>query len=498
MSTVPPASKAAEPWEGWERYPANLSPSICSPFVHDLDFLREQLSQDSSRLFIDDDCIRIRVIEVGVREFTIKTTRALENYILETYNFDGIRIFMVLQQSSWGPLTITSEAARKLFSSLAVFPEFLTILNTFGQRTCLESDNHGSFQTVSQTQPESYECAYHLRHVEEHGREEERDNPWSIRQMGVYHKHETNPKSHIFILVNPPKHLRTRLTGLLTKPNVNPSWIDIHMVFFSSLSRNWPSYVSWVDEKFQEVKLKVYSATNSYAPDTKSRQKPDISMSDAQNVEFIRNNICDAKRYLSSNYTVINAINDIISYMHTQPAGVNDHTQPKPTTTRGNQHITTHLNLATEQTQRLSVILETLESTSALVHNMSEVRSLEALEQNAYITTEVSQQTQAGNQITLEIAKKAYKDAHTLKMITIVTLVYLPASFIAQFLSAGYVTLSKEPTRGKKSLHVSEEIVIFIVLTIVFLVVTLGAWLLMERRHIIIDEEKCDALLAKP
>lgn len=62
---------------------------------------------------------------------------------------------MISQQSSWGALNITSEAARKLFSSLTVFPEFLTILNTFGQRTCLQSDSHGSFRTVSHTQPES-------------------------------------------------------------------------------------------------------------------------------------------------------------------------------------------------------------------------------------------------------------------------------------------------------------------------------------------------------
>lgn len=62
---------------------------------------------------------------------------------------------MILQQTSWGALTITSEAARKLFSSRTVFPGFLAILDTFGERTCLESDGHGSFQTVSHSQPES-------------------------------------------------------------------------------------------------------------------------------------------------------------------------------------------------------------------------------------------------------------------------------------------------------------------------------------------------------
>lgn len=245
-------------------------------------------------------------------------------------------------------------------------------------------------------------------------------------------------------------------------------------------------------------KLKAHSATSSYAPGIKSWRKPDISISDAQDVEIIRNNICDAKRYLSVNCTVISTVNDIISHTDKPPAVVNNHAQPKPTAARGNQHINTYIDLTAEQIQRLSVTLEMLESTSTLVHNISEVRSLEALEQNACMATEMSQRTEAGNRLTLEIMKKSYKDAHTLKMITIVTLLYLPASFIAQFLSAGYVTLSKEQTTGKVSLHVSEEIIIFIVLTVIFLLVTLGLWRVLERKHMLVDRRDETFYLQKP
>lgn len=59
-------AEASKPWQGWEDYPANLPPSICSPFVYDIDFICERLARDSSRLFITEDRIRICVIEVGV------------------------------------------------------------------------------------------------------------------------------------------------------------------------------------------------------------------------------------------------------------------------------------------------------------------------------------------------------------------------------------------------------------------------------------------------
>jgi membrane protein DedA with SNARE-associated domain len=83
-------------------------------------------------------------------------------------------------------------------------------------------------------------------------------------------------------------------------------------------------------------------------------------------------------------------------------------------------------------------------------------------------------------------------------MITIVTLMYLPISFIAQFLSAGYVALTKEQTGGKLTLHVSENILIFIVLSVVFLAVTLGAWRVLERKHRIIDRRSATFYLQNP
>ena len=98
----------------------------------------------------------------------------------------------------------------------------------------------------------------------------------------------------------------------------------------------------------------------------------------------------------------------------------------------------------------------------------------------------------------LDISKRSYKDAHTLKMITIVTLMYLPVSFIAQFLSGGYVTLSKDQTGGNLTLHVSENILIFIVLSVVFLAVTLGAWRVLERKHRMIDRRSATFYLQNP
>lgn len=245
-------------------------------------------------------------------------------------------------------------------------------------------------------------------------------------------------------------------------------------------------------------KLKVYSATNCRTSDNKSWQNPDISIFDAQEMEFIRNNICDARRHLSDNCTVFTAINDMIRQTFRDPPMVANHTQSKSTKTRGNQDVNNQLNFAMEQIQRLSAILEMLESASTLVHSMSEVCSLEALEKNAYFATELSQRTEVGNRLMCEIAKKSYKDAQTLKMITIVTLMYLPVSFIAQFLSAGYMTLSREQTDGKLTLHVNEDIVIFIVLSFVFLAVTLGAWRVLERRNRIIDRRSATFFMQNP
>lgn len=65
------------------------------------------------------------------------------------------------------------------------------------------------------------------------------------------------------------------------------------------------------------------------------------------------------------------------------------------------------------------------------IRNILDVCALKALEANSKTTTDISIRAESGNHLMLCLTQKARKDARTLKTITILSLIYLPASFVA-------------------------------------------------------------------
>ncbi len=51
----------------WALYPQSLSPSICDPYTYDLVQYGRLLEENSSRLFVAEEEMRIKIIEVGLQ-----------------------------------------------------------------------------------------------------------------------------------------------------------------------------------------------------------------------------------------------------------------------------------------------------------------------------------------------------------------------------------------------------------------------------------------------
>lgn len=79
----------------------------------------------------------------------------------------------------------------------------------------------------------------------------------------------------------------------------------------------------------------------------------------------------------------------------------------------------------------LSFIQLSYNSDMHKVRNILDVRALGALEANSSTTAEISIRAESGNVLMLDLTQKARKDARTLKTITILTLIYLPVSFVS-------------------------------------------------------------------
>ena len=74
------------------------------------------------------------------------------------------------------------------------------------------------------------------------------------------------------------------------------------------------------------------------------------------------------------------------------------------------------------------------------MQNIIAARGLNELQHSSKTTTNIMQLAQMDNKVMIDLGRQAQSDARTLKTITILTMVYLPASFVS-------VSLAGNPPR---------------------------------------------------
>ena len=55
----------SDSFEGWEVYPQNLPSAICNPWAFDLKSYNQLLHFESQRMFVSNNELRLKVIELG-------------------------------------------------------------------------------------------------------------------------------------------------------------------------------------------------------------------------------------------------------------------------------------------------------------------------------------------------------------------------------------------------------------------------------------------------
>jgi hypothetical protein len=90
------------------------------------------------------------------------------------------------------------------------------------------------------------ETAYLIKQVEENGREE--GDPWSIRQMGIYHRSDSSCGDN-FIIINPTAPFRQRLERARDfGSNLSPG--SLHTMVLSCAMENWRLYITDLEKRY--------------------------------------------------------------------------------------------------------------------------------------------------------------------------------------------------------------------------------------------------------
>ncbi|KAF8246383.1 hypothetical protein K440DRAFT_685320 [Wilcoxina mikolae CBS 423.85] len=369
---------------------------------------------------------------------------------------------LIPQFDSWGQIRISFEAFRKLFTYLQIFAPFLSLVHALGIKSEPVEETFAS-SIFHQPDPTStsFELCYLAKHIEQHGKDPaEHDDPYSLRQMAVYHGYQALNESHTFVVLNPSltfqHHLKqARLWDLAGLGD----WKNVHIALFYALSYRWREYVNLLEARFRPMyykasgstarkgkatfllkekftrkryrKSRIFAALElkrlfSLRDDNTGRNNPTsddngadneeenylVCFADTQKVQHFRQKVLTLDHVIKLNLKVLGEaeanIQEVQQLMKSKGDGLSDPVQPGEKGCL--RYIQTYISETAVESQRVETLLRSIDGISAQIRTILDFREVDAAR---------------------KLAAKAQRDSKTLKTIAMLTLIYLPATFAA-------------------------------------------------------------------
>ncbi|RSL42439.1 hypothetical protein CEP53_012193 [Fusarium sp. AF-6] len=339
-----------------------------------------------------------------------------EAYHEETKDSDCLKssFFLLDPAYAWSNLPVTRSGMLSLLEALDVYPEVYRYIKAFGRKSFAKDEGFAGFDSIttldSSGQWASLESCYLLKYVGI--REDARPGtiPWSIRHALIYQKINIEAKHSSHILIRLPEQRKGE-----------------------SIDGDLRNMINYLDEEVTEVfdrvimsevdpaKLNVLDSVQSSAKDFKTLQ-------------FLADQARRLIKAIELNMATINCLRRDLDQL----------VAASPPTTVGNNYLAAVIEKVQKTQQEhdfslknASSVLDRAMATSRHLRDTTSLRNSEISKLNA----------ERANQNTMAIAQLAdqsSRETHVVKSLTVLALVFVPASFVADFLQMGFITITQE------------------------------------------------------
>lgn len=399
----------------------------------------DQMQLEASRL------VRKKAAEKG-GSLTVKRNVEVKDCAdlkaLENKRDDVFQIFKIRQERSWSALNISRELFEDFTGVFGVFAPVWKCVSVFGEKLEEHECDFPGFrsQRTSKFLAEgSFECTYVLRRVERHGRKvTKEESPFSIRQTAVYHKMlrqqypgvvncVSEPRSK-FLLISLSRSGEKQIDRLLdlavSQQQKFPPFL-IHSLLIADSVKGWMEYAAWIEKD-----LKTRSDRITFSKLGSMDEDFSFSVEDRQELKVIEDKVID--------------LQTIIATLSNNIKGVRKHCQSScqvycKQAQRGicacdaiSEKFDSYLEEVQLCMKRANALRDMVFSSAQLLSDLLRYEDQRALK-------ELTAQSQMENRTMLSLAEKSTKDAEAMKVLTIIGLVYLPTTFVANFFSTEFV-----------------------------------------------------------
>jgi len=407
---------------------------------------------------------------------SLRDRQAIKQYVATVPDFQA---FFIRQYHSYSPLKITHDLFEALMLEACVSPQFKEYVLYMGEREreVEIAPPRLRWRAIPSHDPASltsYQCMYGLRFVELNGRGNLKNptSQWSLRQSAVYCNFQSTQASSTWIFVTLPKLAEGRLEDYLRTCSRTsaPNSFDIHLLLLDTVTANWRPYLVDLSAEIDKHAAQSLGASpDDQGPFTMAE------CGERQALMILDEKISNAALVIKA--TADNAKAQLASYKsvkHLEES--HDPFEADPVSFMYLEQLRELELLST----RIDALRSRLQGITKVVSIFLDLGSGIALQNLAKESGKENEEMRKLSESMHELTKKSMQDAAAVKVLTILTLVYLPTTVVSNFFSTSFV--NSEPASGVGAhITVSSDWWIFAVVSIPLTLLTLYVWLVWMR-----------------
>lgn len=402
----------------------------------------------------------------------------LGRYAIAQTNTTVLHRFLVCK-SALKPLELTRDSLLRILSYHQVMPAYIDFLLVYGTndedrelrftgfrtRTTFQNSTQGHTIPDLHRSGRQHELCYNLKTValKEAGKSHHPRNRWKIRQAAVYHRFDLGSGTALWIIGDPLETVKSDLQDVLpegpvssdfnfdTVPDAFGASLETHLVLVNWASASWRWHIQALEETIDEITRPAILFDHQH-PD-----QPEITPRAVTLVQEYEDKVNETLMVIESNLKIFKSLTT--SYT----ALVEDKNFPQL------EQVACRLAVETFKTkvEEYAYDLQMQADRARVLSKVATDRKNIVFQQ---LQTQTAMKQEALASSMWAFSENSQKETIAMRIITVVTLVYLPPTFVCTFFGTDVIKYQDD---GHGQVHFSTEaLVSFFYVTIPLWVIT--------------------------
>lgn len=359
----------------------------------------------------------------------------------------------LVSDSALAPLNLTRDALLRILTYHQVMPAYIDFLLVYGTRdedrelrftgfrtrTTLQNPIRGCTIPDLQRSGRQHEICYNLKAVavKESGKSQHPRNRWKIRQAAVYHRFDLGSGTALWIIGDPRETVKDDLKDVLpagpvpnefnfeTVSSAFAASLDMHLVLVNWASASWRWHIQDLEET---IDIMTKAATLF---DFESNDQPEVAPRAVTLVQAYEDKVNESLMVIEANLKIFSSLSK--SYT----ALVEDQNFPRGEQDACKQAVEAFNTKIEEYTYDLRMQADRARVLSKVATDRKNI-----VLQQLQTQTAIKQEALASSM--WEFSNTSQRETIAMRIITVITLLYLPPTFVCTFFGTDVIKYQDE------------------------------------------------------